>query len=372
MLRRLPALLVLPALVTWGCSGGGPTSAGDAGELPEPAGAAAYREALRTEAGVEAGPRELAELAAADGARIAARMDALAARMGAGEDWRAAFEGLGADRPDGPEAVLAAYREEAEGARRFVLERGLVTLPEGPLEVTRTPDHLTARYPLTAYLGYRLAVTVGDGARLADHCRACIPPLAVHETFPGHHTAFLHQRSGAGVGEVPPELAARAAGHLKNRFFHEGWAQYAEALMLEEGYYAGSPERELGAWRNLLFRVERARIDALLHAGDLRPEEAVAALGGFVAPETAAAELRRHLEEPTLKAAYYVGLLQVLALREAARAADPAFDLRAFHDRLVRWPLPLPEAARERFGVDLGPGLPERGLALWLDTLGGL
>lgn len=367
MPRRFPALL---ALLVGGCSGG----ASPPPEPPDPVGAAAYREVLRSEAEVDLGPRELAARAAADAGWIAGRMDTLAAGMepdgSAGEGgWREAFGRLRADHPPDAEGVLAAYREEVARARGFVLSEGLVTVPPGPLAVEATPPFLAARYPLTAYLGYRLAVTVGGGARLADHCRTCVPPLAVHETYPGHHAAFLHQRSGEGASQVSPELLERSGAHFRNRFFHEGWAQYAEVLMLEAGYYAGEPERELGAWRNLLFRVERARIDALLHSGGLSREEAVTALSRFVDRETAEAEVRRHLEEPTLKAAYYVGLLQVLELREASRAADPAFDLRAFHDRLVRWPLPIPEAARERFEVALSPGLPDHGLRRWLEGM---
>jgi hypothetical protein len=166
--------------------------------------------------------------------------------------------------------------------------------------------------------------------------------------------------------EVDPELLRRSAEQLKNRFFHEGWGQYAELLMLEAGYYAGEPERELGAWRSLLFRVERARIDALLHAGRLSPAAAAAEIAAFVDPATAEAEVARHLAEPTLKAAYYVGLLQVLELRRAVMASDPEIDLRAFHDRFVRWPLPIPEVARERFGVEIGPGPPADGLTRYL------
>jgi uncharacterized protein (DUF885 family) len=332
-------------------------------------GAERYRDILLAEAGVELGALELAGLAAADFAWISGRMDRLAAGIdGAASGWRELFERLRADHPGDTEGVLAAYRAEVERARRFVLTRDLITLPPGPLTVEETPAYLAeTRYPLIAYLGYRLAVTVGDGERLADHCRVCIPPLAVHETFPGHHAAFLHQRSGAGPdADIGPELASRTAEHFKNRFFHEGWGQYAELLMLEAGYYAGEPERELGAWRSLLFRVERARIDALLHAGRLSPAAAAGEIAAFVDPATAEAEVARHLAEPTLKAAYYVGLLQVLELRQAALAGEPGLDLRAFHDRFVRWPLPIPEVARERFGVEIGPGLPEDGLAGYL------
>lgn len=396
-------LLGLLLLLSTGCGGESAGQRPEAGleDLPRPVGAERYREVLREEAGVDVEPLELAALAAADTARIEARMDELAGRIGGGEAsagaWREIFAELRRDHPEDGEAVLAAYRREVERARAFVGAQGLLDVPDGPLEVVETPAVFPAgRYPLIAYLGFRLAVTLGDEERLANHCRACIPPLAVHETFPGHHAAFLIRRArgradggghasaspdpdapgdGASAGSsatpgarteapaaVTGELRTLSAAHFKNRFFHEGWGQYAELLMLEAGYYAGEPERELGAWRNLLFRVERARVDALLHAGRISPEQALEVLAGFLDRETARDELRRHLAEPTFKAAYYVGLIQVLELRQAVRESDPELTLRDFHHRLVAWPLPVPDAARLRFGVEIGPGLPEDGL----------
>lgn len=364
MRRRTAAFALLLVL----SAGGGCAREGERrdaipphGEGATPVGAEAYRAILRGDAGIELGPRELATLASEDAAWLTDRMDALAGWIDQGrvethaDDWRTAFAPLREDHPPDAESILAAYREEVERARRFVEAHELVTVPPGRLEVVRTPEAIPAgRYTFVGYLGHRLAVTIGEGARLRDHCRVCIPPLAVHETYPGHHVAFLHQRSGSPVGD---EEAARAAEHLTNPFFHEAWGQYAELLMLERGYYDGEPERELGAWRSLLFRVERARIDALLHAGEMTPDEGAAALEPFLDRETAEEEVARHLAEPGAKAAYYVGLLQVLALREAVERDDAErgkrFDLRAFHDRLVRLPGPLPALARERFGVEL-------------------
>lgn len=367
---RLPAVLTLLAIAT-ACAPA-PEAPPPGSPSPTPAGEAAYREVLHTQAGLDLGPRALAERAAADAAWLSARMDALARRLdgdsSGSEGWRAAFEPLRADHPPDAEAVLAAYRREAERARAFVDSQGLVTIPPiGPgrrFEVVETPEAIPdGRYTFVGYLGYRLAVTVGDGDRLRDHCRVCIPPLAVHEAFPGHHVAFLHQRSGSAVDRA---AAGRAAEHLTNPFFHEGWGTYAEVLMLESGYYDGSTrqerERELSAWRSLLFRTVRARIDPLLHLGEMSVEEAVAELEPFLDRATAEEEVARHLAEPGAKAAYHVGLLQVLALREAVRreaeGTGKPFDLRAFHDRLVRLPGPIPELARERFGVELPAELP--------------
>lgn len=360
--RRLPLLAVL--LVASGCSG-------DLEPRPEwrPAvGADAYRALLSAKAGVELDPRELSSLAEADGARLSAAMDALAGRIEPGSDWRGLFERLRADHPPDVEGILALYRAEVDRARELVERLGLLTLPEGRLEVVPTPaGPLERRYPFVAYIGNRLAVTVGEGARLRDHCRACVPPLAVHETYPGHHAAFLLQHAGGGDPE--PDALALARRHLKNPFFHEAWGQYAELLMLEQGHYEGRPAHELGAWRSLLFRVTRARLDPLLHLGAVTPERAVEELSLFVDRETARVEVARHLDEPTVKAAYYVGLLQILELRETLRREDPELDLRAFHDRLASLALPIPDAARARFGVETGPGLPEGGLTRFLPSL---
>ncbi len=372
-MARLLAAFGLLGLLAAACASPPPPPPPPA-PLSAPAGAERYRQILREQAGLDAGPGELARSARGDAARIETRMDRLARRIDpAARGWRQVFARLRRDHPATGEAVLEAYRREVERARRFVVARALITVPPGPLEVMETPAFFPpGKYPLTAYLGYKLAVTTGrgDADRLADHCRVCIPPLAVHETYPGHHVVFLLQhRPDPDAG---PETVARAAASFKNRFFTEGWAQYAEILMLEQGYYAADPERELGAWRNVLFRIDRAWIDAELHTGRLSPDQAAAELtaGVLLDPETAREEVAKHLAEPTMKAAYYVGALQILELRSIleaqARETPGGFDLRAFHGRLVRWTMPIPDAARLRFGVELPPGLPAGGLSAYL------
>ncbi|MGD2113464.1 MAG: DUF885 family protein [Acidobacteriota bacterium] len=362
-------------VAAWCLGCGGPAPAPPP-PLPPPVGAEAYAAHLRERAEVDLSPSELAAAAERDALRIEARLDELADRIAPGSSWRAVFGRLREDHPASRREVLDAYRRESRRARRFVVERNLMTLPEAPLEVVDTAElPRPERYPLTAYLGYRVVAatrSAGGAPRLLDHCAVCVPPLAIHETFPGHHAAFLRQRAAAGRSrEETPEVRALAAEHFKNRFFHEGWAQYAELVMLEAGYYDGEPERELGAWRNLLLRATRARLDPLLHTAALSTAEAEGILARelLLSPELAREEVRRHLEEPGLKAAYYVGAVQVLALRRrvTGRGPSPAegSGLQAFHDRFVERPMPVPEVARRRFGVEL-PGWPEEGLSRFL------
>jgi uncharacterized protein (DUF885 family) len=352
--RAVAIVLALAVLAVGACSPAPdpPTTKTETPFSGAPVGAEAYREILRTEAGIDLEASELAEIAAREVAWIEERLDALAPRVDP--------DRLD-DHPTTPESVVAAYQREVERAWRFVLDRDLATVPDGPLVVELTPESLPeGRYPLVAYLGYRLAITAKPD-RLEDHSWTKIPPFAVHETFPGHHLAFLHQRS---VRPDPgPEVMEIAQRSLKNRFYHEGWGQTAELLMLEAGYFSDDPAREVGAWRSLLLRAERARLDARLHLGEITPEEAVDTLvAGHFSPETARAEVAKHLDEPGMKAAYLVGALQILALRrEVRRAREDAglpFDSKAFVDRLLAWPLPIPEAARLRFWVELPPELP--------------
>jgi uncharacterized protein (DUF885 family) len=374
--RLLPAaaLLILAATVS-SCSR---QESPPPPEATGPIGRAAYDRLLQERSGSRLTAERLGALAEEVYRQVEARLDALAVAETGERDWRPMFAELERDHPRDPDSVLAAYRAEVGRAAAFVRERRLVTLPPGLPEVVEVRGTVFRRtFPLAVYLDGRLGVTTGPprpdsfpGRYLRHHCAVCIPPLAVHETYPGHHVAFFH----ADHPEEPPPtaLAAEVKANRRNWFFHEGWGQYAEVLMLEQGYYV-DPARRLGAGRLLLLRALRARVDAGLHSRTLTPGEAIDLYRSRLLYDEAAArtEVRRHLEDPTEKATYLVGLLQVLELREKAMEADASLDLRTFHDRLLRWPLPIPEVARATFGVTLdGDG--SRGLELLEELLAGL
>ncbi len=289
-------------------------------------------------------------LAEAERARrtIAARMDRLAAEIRPGAGWRELFAELGRDAPEGRDELLAAYRRELERAAEFVVERRLVSVPAAQPEVVVLENEaLRGYFPLGLYHDGRLALSIEPGS-LASHCRVCIPPLAVHEGYPGHHVAFWRYRRADGE---PPRLAELA----RYKPYVEGWGLYAELLMLEHGYYE-RPERRLGAWRLVLLRTLRAEIDARLHGGGLTAEAAEQSYRRelVATPAAAAAEVRMHLAKPGVKASYFVGLLQILELRQRVRGDGEGLDWLDFHDRLLGPPATLPAVARERFGVELG------------------
>ena len=374
--RRILALLI--GLLTLASVAGwlwieqlAPTTADNTGALvvdePEPIGREAYDLALGEAAGQDLDGQTLEEAARRALEAYEDRLDALAARIAsqAGVDWRDVFSQLEQDHPPDASAVLEAYRAEIERQQLFLEPLALLPEPPGPATVVANENPIFRRYfSLAMYLEGQLAVTLeaGDGRPdeaspgdatssdyLINHCWACIPPLVAHEVAPGHHVAY------SVAATAVPDAAERLASNRQNVVYHEGWGLYSEQLMLELGYY-DDPALELGAVRLLYLRALRAVIDPALHRGEIDRDDAIeiyrqkAQLGA----DAAAIEVARHLKDPTLKASYFIGLQQILALRHQVLGDAPtATELGDFHHRFLGRPRPIPHIAQEVFGVDL-------------------
>ena len=84
-----------------------------------------------------------------------------------------------------------------------------------------------------------------------------------------------------------------------------------------------------------LFRAQRLVVDVGLHAKGWTRERAIEYLGGTT-PDNER-EIERYMVWPGQALGYKIGQLKFLALRRQAEAAlGPAFDVRAFHDELLR------------------------------------
>jgi hypothetical protein len=285
----------------------------------------------------------------------------VARRIDPDAPWPDVVSRLRAQHPD-RDALVGAYRDQMERARRFVEERELVPMPAGPLEVVATPPFLRPLIPFAAYqppgafsdsrVGW-FYVTPPDAAGvgaaqerlLRDHCTYELPGTALHEGYPGHHLQFLS-------AHAQPRLARKV---LSSAVTVEGWALYCEEMMGEEGFY-GSVEEHLFQKVALLWRACRVVLDVGLHTRGMPIEEAVAFLMDRVHFERAhaEAEVRRYCAEPVYQLCYAAGRRELLDLRNAYRAARGGdFTLRDFHNRvlqygglsvsLIRWGLGLDE-----------------------------
>lgn len=285
-------------------------------------------------------------------AEATARLEAVAAEIQPGADWRDLLARLREDMP-APGAALREHEDALRAARDFTAAHGLMRVPDEEIRVTATPDFLRPLVPFAAYQGPGpfeeqqrglFFVTLPEaGAPWRTTCRAQLPSTVVHEGVPGHHQQI-------SIGNRLPSTVRRVLATPASR---EGWALYCETLMEEAGFLAAPAERLFHA-HNLLWRAVRIGLDVSLHTKGMSVEAAARRLRdelGFDAA-SAAAEAARYCGSPTYQLCYAVGRRDILRLREDARRARGAsFSLAAFHDELLGYgALPI---ALARWGMGL-------------------
>ena len=270
-------------------------------------------------------------------AEVEADLAHRAETLAPGTPWRELAERLRANHPRA-DGLVALYAQEMERARQFVVQHGLVTVPDGPLDVIATPSFMRPLIPFAAYdppgafsadrRGW-FYVTVPDADQLKDHCVHEIACTALHEGYPGHHLQFLAaQRLGSPVRRV-----------VSSPVTVEGWALYCEEMMSDEGFLA-RPEEVFFQRLHLLWRAVRIVLDVRLHTEGMSVDDAVAymtrTLG--IGRASAEAEVARYCGAPAYQLCYALGRRELMKLRDDYRArAGAAFSLRAFHDDILRY-----------------------------------
>jgi uncharacterized protein (DUF885 family) len=136
-------------------------------------------------------------------------------------------------------------------------------------------------------------------------------------------------------------MLARARGDVRRSLysaaFVEGWAHYAEELMVDEGFRAGDPRFAIGVWLGALVRVTRFAAALGVHTGTMTIGEATRRFedDALLAPAAAASEARRAMYDPTY-GRYTWGKLEILRLRDEAVATwGKRYSHRRFHDSLL-------------------------------------
>jgi uncharacterized protein (DUF885 family) len=262
-----------------------------------------------------------------------------ARRLDPQRDWHRQVEDALQRHPD-PARLRETYMREVERVRRFVADRKIAPIPEGPLQVIDTPVFERMFVPYASYLPPGpfdadqtgvFYVTPVDGShgraeqleQLAGHCLAKIPLVVLHETYPGHHLQRLHAN----------HASSRLRQLSANSCFVEGWALYCEEMMWDQAYFL-DPATRLIQLRDLLFRACRAVIDVRLQCGRMSFGEAVEYLvtEAMIEPVNARREVRRYVLAPAQPLSFLVGKLDLLALREEARSRlGERFNLYEFH-----------------------------------------
>jgi uncharacterized protein (DUF885 family) len=315
-------------------------------EFGSPVGREAYVALLRTRHGVDASPEDLVAFGEEMLEETERDLAALAAAEFPGRTWRQAIEEIRGDHC-GPDAMAGEAFVAAESARDFTIREGFVTIPDEArlVHMEMVDDAMAKSYPFAAY-SYRLATAEGESGRyvvspgatwmdsvereerLRGNCRAWTRVVAPHETWPGHHLQFF----------VADHTVPRIRREMTTPVFVEGWGFYCEGLLDRHGFFEDAATR-LACKAMRAWRACRVVIDAKLQCGEMTSAEAIAFLVEHAAlpRDGATAEVRRYLDNPSQPFSYAWGCREIerLYADEQARLG-PAFDERAFHDRLLR------------------------------------
>jgi uncharacterized protein (DUF885 family) len=287
-----------------------------------------------------------------------AQMEKLAGEIAVGRTVKELLEEAKADHPRAEE-LLDVYRREMERARKFVVQQGIVTIPQGEsLRIEPTPPYLRGIIPYAAYMmpgpletkqeGIFLVTPVDPQSskqeqeeKLRGQNHAKIPVTALHEAYPGHHLQLVYANT---VGSLPRKL-----GGFISTLFIEGWAFYCEELMEQLGYI-DKPRQRLGRLADQLWRAARIILDVSLHTGKMTVEEGIDFLVERAGLErsNAQAEVRRYTASPTQPMSYLMGKLEIIKLIEEYKRRHPQASLRQVHDAVLSCGSLPPRLMRDR------------------------
>lgn len=154
--------------------------------------------------------------------------------------------------------------------------------------------------------------------------------LNIHEAIPGHYTQLVYANRS-------PSLVKSIFG---NGAMIEGWAVYAERMMLEQGYGQNTDEMWL-LWDKWNLRVTLNTIlDHAVQVDNIAEKDAVALLEREGFQEKAEAEgkwLRATLSQVQLSS-YFSGYTEIYALRdELKRKEGKGFNLKRFHEQFLSY-----------------------------------
>jgi uncharacterized protein (DUF885 family) len=311
----------------------------DAGVWHIKDGEAYYRWALKAGTTTNRTPDDIHKLGLDQVKEIQSRMDAIMRKQGlTGGTVGQRMAALGKDPKQlypntaaGREQLLAYLNGRIEDIR-MRLPRAFATMVPGNLIIKRVPPSIEAGAPG----GYAAAGSI-DGKvpgqyyiNLRDTSewpKFSLPTLCYHEGIPGH----IWQGDYANRMPLIRSMLAFNA-------YSEGWALYAEQLADELGVYADDPLGQLGYLQSMGFRACRLVVDTGLHAMKWTRDQAI---DWFVTTNgdprsSVEKEVDRYCAMPGQACGYKVGQLEIVRLRDKAKAAlGSKFDLRRFDDAVV-------------------------------------
>jgi uncharacterized protein (DUF885 family) len=257
---------------------------------------------------------------------------------------------LGEQHPTADD-LIPAVRRSVEAARQFVIDRDLVTIPSDVRpRVEPTPAYARGTgfasmdtpgpFETRATEAFYYVEPVEpdwDAKHKEEHLRLFNLPVVglinIHEAFPGHYVQFLYS----------PRFPTKTRKLLGAGSNAEGWAHYAEQMMVDQGFGGGDPKIRLAQLSEALVRDCRYVVGVKLHTKGMTVEEGARLFVDqcFQEPAVAYVEARRGTFNPTYLY-YTLGKLEIQELA-AEYMKKKGATLKQFHDAFVgQGALPIP------------------------------
>ncbi len=214
----------------------------------------------------------------------------------------------------------------------------------GPLETT----------PLPTFVAVAPTPSTWDAERIESFFREYngvqLHDLTIHEAFPGHVLQLAHSRVA--------ENATRVRAFGRSSVFIEGWAVYAEELMINSGYLPVDDQRSAYALRLQQLKMQtrmiiNAILDVRVHTGDIDEDEALDLMmrRGFQEEGEAVGKWRRALLTAGQLPTYFVGYLAVKEIAADLMVLHPEWSPLELHDFMLAHGSPAPRHLRTLLGL---------------------
>src|SRR5262249_4561486 len=240
---------------------------------------------------------------------------------------RAVLDKLAQEHPSNKNIVELA-RRDLDWITAFVRDRQLVSVPDEPIKVIVMPEfqrgvavaYCDSPGPLEerAETFFAISPTPADWppervlSFFREYNNTMIQNLTIHEAMPGHYLQLMHSNQ---FHSRTPVRSVFGSGP-----FVEGWATYAEQLMVEQGF--GGAEVKIQQLKMRLRLIINAIIDQGIHTAGMTEKEAMGLMmnEGFQEEGEAAGKWRRACLTSTQLSTYYVGNIEVNDIRKAVEA----------------------------------------------------
>jgi len=290
---------------------------------------------------VAIGERELA--------RSQAEFKAAAAKLDPKRDPVKVWEDVRKDHPK-MGGVVAATQAIVDSLSAFVAARGIATLPPNervivapalPFDLGFASMHASPPLEKTPVKSIYYITDAQPGlspaeqeAWLERYNYASLTNTSAHEAMPGHwlHSTYMRRTPGKvrriwiGLNPFPQPSSGQ-----------DGWAHYAEQMVLDEGYRNGDPKLRMAQVSDALTRICRLLSGIKLHTKQWTLADAQRCFEkeAYVAAPAAKREAERGAYDPTY-GGYFLGKRAILKLRaDYQTRMGTKFSLREFHERFM-------------------------------------